>query len=522
MKLPPFLEGRSRRTRLLILAAGVLFLLLLVIAAFSPDDDEQPVPTTVVARGPLRISIIENGTIRPRQQIVLQNKTNRTVSITHVAPEGSLVKKGDVILRFDDTDMMNHLVERRIKVQNSESNFIAAGEELKAVRLQAESEIEAARLAENFAKLDLDKFLKGEKPQQIKSHETKITLAQEEHTLAQERLRWSKILFDEKYLSHSDLQRDELAAKKAKLNLELAQEELRLYQLYTSKRQLAELESKVRITKLQLERTLSRTTGQIAQFEARLRASEAAYREERARLRREEQEAEAFTVYAPINGMVLYASSVDSRWRGDPVEVGLTVRPNTDIIYLPTADEYDVDILVSEVNLNKITVDLPALVKVDAIPHTAFSGRLSTIAALPDTTSRWLNPNLKLYKTSVELAPSETPLRNGMSCQVEILVDDIVDTLHVPLQSVVRERGQPVVYVLDGRKPRPQPVRLGMDNNRMVQIIDGLTEGQTILLTPPLGRDTGPAIPEKPATPIAAIPQATPPAPSTPAPAPAP
>lgn len=499
MKLPPFLEGTSRRTRLLLLAASALVLLFFVVIAFSADDDEQPVPTTVVSRGPLRISLVENGTIRPRQQIVLQNKTNRTVSITRVSPEGSLVKKGDVILQFDDTDMMNQLVERRIKVQNSESNFIAAGEELKAMRLQAQSDIEAARLAEKFAKLDLDKFLKGEKPQQVKSHETKITLTQEEHTLAQERLRWSKILFDEKYLSQSDLQRDELAAKKAQLNLELAQEELRLYQLYTSGRQLAELESKVTITKLQLERTLSRTNGQIAQFEARHRASEASYREERARLKREEQEAEAFTVVAPISGMVLYASSVDSRWRGDPVEVGLNVRPNTEIIYLPTADEYDVDILVSEVNLNKITLGLHVQVKVDAIPHDAFTGRLATIAALPDSSSRWLNPNLKLYKTSIELDPSETPLRNGMSCQVEILVDNIDDTLHVPLQSVVRERGQPVVYVLDGRKPRPQPVRLGMDNNRRVQILEGLVEGQTILLAPPLGRDSGPAIPEKPA-----------------------
>jgi len=496
MKLPALLQGRSRRFRLIVLGSAALLIVLCLMIVLPSGDDKAPLPTTTVVRGPLRISLIENGTIRPRQQLILRNETNRTVNITQVAAEGALVKKDDIILQFDDTDMMNQLVERRIKVQNSESGFIAAGEDLKAARLQAQSDIEAARLAERFARLDIEKFIKGEQPQQIKSLETKITLAQEEHILAKERVRWSQILHDEKYLSQSDLQRDELAAKKAALGLELAQEDLRLYQSYTGKRTVAELESKVTQTKLALERTLSRTTGSIAQAEARHRASEASFREERARLRREELEATKFTVLAPISGMVLYASSVDGRWRGDPVEVGLEVRPNTEIIYLPTADEYDVDILISEVNLNKITTGLTAQIKIDALPQTTFTGRLATIAALPDSSSRWLNPNLKLYKTSIALDPSETALRNGMSCQVEILVEDIADTLHIPLQAVVRERGQPVVYVMDGRKPRPRPVTLGRDNNRMIQILNGLVEGETILLTPPLGRDSEPVAPK--------------------------
>ncbi len=488
MKHPSWINDRPKPVRLAILAAPVLLLGLLVLVFAAGGDERETLPVTTVARGPLRVSITENGTIRPRQQIILRNETNRTVSITKVAPEGSLVKKDELILQFDDTDMMNSLVERRIRVQNSESGLIAAEEELNSTRLQAKSDIESARLAHEFARQDLDKFLKGEDPQQIKALQTKITLAQEDHSLAKEKLRWSQILHDEKYLSQSDLQRDELAFKKAQLNLELAQEDLRLYESYSRKRQLAELNAKVDRTRIELERTQSRNTGRIAQYEARYRASEASHREELARLKREEIEATKFAVRAPIAGMVLYASSVDNRWRGDPVEVGLVVRPNTEIIYLPTADDYDVDILVSEVNLNKLVTGLPATIKVDALPGRAFSGTLSTISALPDSGSRWLNPNLKLYKTSIQLdATEDTPLRNGMSCQVEILVQDIPETLQLPLQAVVRESGKPVVYVQDGRRLRAVPVTLGMDNNRMVQILGGLVEGQTVVLTPPLG-----------------------------------
>ncbi len=488
MKLPAWLMDRPRPVRLLFLASPAFLILVLVFLFGSSADDVQQLPLTTVTRGPLRISLTESGTIRPRQQIILRNETNRTVSITKIVPEGAMVKKNDLILQFDDTEMMNSLVERRIRVQNSESGLIAAEEELNSTRLQAKSDNEGAKLDYEFAQQDLEQFIKGDDPQQIKALQTKITLTQEDHSLAKEKLRWSQILYDEKYLSQSDLQRDELAFKKAQLSLELAQEDLRIYQSYTRDRELAKLSAKVDQTKIALERTQSRSTGRIAQYEARYRASEASNREEIARLKREEFEATKFAVRAPIAGMVLYASSVDNRWRGDPVEVGLIVRPNTEIIYLPTADNYDVDILVSEVNLNKLVTGLKATIKIDALPQERFTGTLSAISALPDSGSRWLNPNLKLYKTSIELDPVVTDvLRNGMSCQVEVLVRDIPDTLQLPLQAVVREGGKPVVYTQDGGKLRALPVTLGLDNNRMVQILDGVSEGQSIVLTPPLG-----------------------------------
>ena len=57
---------------------------------------------------------------------------------------------------------------------------------------------------------------------QLKEAEAEITLAQEKLTRARETLKWSKTLFDEKYISQTELQADELAEKEKALNLELA------------------------------------------------------------------------------------------------------------------------------------------------------------------------------------------------------------------------------------------------------------------------------------------------------------
>jgi hypothetical protein len=55
------------------------------------------------------------------------------------------------------------------------------------------------------------------------------------------------------------------------------------------------------------------------------------------------------------------------------------------------------------------------------------------IAQLPDSGSRYLNPNLKLYETIIELSATEATLRNGMSCQAKIMIEHYDDALFIKL-----------------------------------------------------------------------------------------
>ncbi|HVR34852.1 MAG TPA: hypothetical protein VMS21_03265, partial [Methylomirabilota bacterium] len=176
-------------------------------------------PTTTVQRGPLTISVIESGTLRPRQQVVLRNEMDEDSTIIFIVDEGTRVKKDDLIVELDASVWESDLVERRIRVQNDEAALINAQENLKVVTNQAAADIEQAKLDYRFSELDLKKYKNGEFPRQVKQLETSITLSEEELSRAQEQLRWSKILFEEKYLAQTDLQQDELAAKKAELNL---------------------------------------------------------------------------------------------------------------------------------------------------------------------------------------------------------------------------------------------------------------------------------------------------------------
>ena len=79
-----------------------------------------------------------------------------------------------------------------------------------------------------------------------------------------------------------------------------------------------------------------------------------------------------------------------------------------------------------------------------------------------------------------------------MTCRAEIIVVQYEDAVFVPVQSVVRVKGKTVVYVAKSGHTEPREVRVGMDNNRMIHIIDGLSVGEPVLLSPPLAPSESP------------------------------
>ena len=98
-----------------------------------------------------------------------------------------------------------------------------------------------------------------------------------------------------------------------------------------------------------------------------------------------------------------------------------------------------------------------------------------------------MNPDLKVYDTEIYIADGSTGLRNGMSCEVEIVAERHPDALYVPVQSIVRVGSNTTAFVVnDQGVAEARIVEVGADNNRMVHILKGLAEGDRVLLAPPL------------------------------------
>jgi len=471
----------------ILLAAGGVLVWFQVIRASG--DRTNNFATFRVTRGPLTISVLESGTIKAREQVILKNEVEGRTSIITLVPEGMRVQKGDLLVELDASVLLDNKIDQEILVQNAEAAYINAVETLAVAENQAQSDMDVAQLTFDFAKQDLQQYIEGQYPNELKAAEAKITLAREELSRAEETLEWSRKLNEKNYIANSVLQADELAVKRRSLDLQLAENDRNLLEKFTYQRNLAQLNSDVKQAEMALERTIRKAKADVVQAKADLNAKEAEYNRQEDKLKKIEEQITKTKIIAPEDGQVIYASSARRggyRRSTEPLDVGQEVYERQELIYLPTGTSSKVEVDIHEASLEKVQLGLPAVITVDALPGKKFFGTVEYIAPLPDAQSMWMNPDLKVYNAEIYLEGNDESLRTGMSCKAEIIVEQYEDALYIPVQAVIRVGAEPTVFVVKGDSYESRTVKIGLDNNQMVHILAGLDEGEKVLLTPPL------------------------------------
>jgi len=493
-------KSRPRRRGVLRLIGSkglwitLLFAAIAVVAVWfkvvwGGEDPTSGLATFVAKRGPLTISIPESGTIKAREKIIIKNEIEGRTSIVSLIPEGTHVKKGDLLIELDASVLEDSKIDQEIAVQKAYAAFIDANETLAVVQNQSISDVNVAQLTLEFAKQDLDQYIKGQYPKEETTANNDITLREEELKRAEETLTWSQKLYEKKYISQTELMADKLAVTRSKNNLELAQNNLGLLEDFTYHRNIAQLTSDVTQAEMALERTERKSRAQVIQAEADLKAKELEYKRQKDKFVKIEDQLKKAKIYSPTDAMVIYATTASRggfRDRREPMDVGVELTERQELFHLPTAESAMVEVDIHEASLEKVRVGLPVVVTVDALPGKKFFGSVQRIAPLPDPQSMWMNPDLKVYNTDVYLEGNIPSLRTGMSCKVDIIVEQYDDAVYVPVQTVLRVGGESTVFVVKDGSIEERKVKVGLDNRRMIRIISGLDEGEVVSMTPPL------------------------------------
>ena len=61
------------------------------------------------------------------------------------------------------------------------------------------------------------------------------------------------------------------------------------------------------------------------------------------------------------------------------------------------------------------------------------TGEVTKIAVLPNSENRWMNPDVKVYETNINIEGNNDWLKPGMSAQVEIVAGVLNDVVYIPL-----------------------------------------------------------------------------------------
>jgi HlyD family secretion protein len=518
-------NGRKR----LLIGAAVFAVVLLGWSYYSRTSraavgggGESTYPVT---RQDMTISVLESGSIKAKNSVRIRSEVEGRTTIVEIVPEGTVLTQADVdagkvILALDTSTMKEDLNRQQIQYNTAMADFTDAKENLEIQKNQNASDIQQGKLTVKFGLMDLEKYmgqsaadtlvadandrpvtdedfkkltrdpnsqLGGESLQKYRQLTSDISMAQSEYYLAQETLDWTEKLAAKNYVAKTELQSDKLKADKSKITFEQAQTAIDLFIRYEFPKDAHKFFSDYVEAKRELERILAKARSQEAQALAKKDNAEATFLLEKERLEKLQRQIAASIIKAPCPGMVVYSSQRDSHGSTrsrTSIEVGREVQEREEIMSIPSALDVLVDTKVHETNVDKVAVGQMAKITVDAMPDTVFSGKVLQISPLPDPGSFMSNPDLKLYATDVTLEGGQM-LRPGMSAKVEIIIAQLKDVLVVPIHCVSNRAGKKICYVHTSSKSDPREVKVGSYNDKFVQILEGIKEGEKVLLNPP-------------------------------------
>lgn len=447
-----------------------------------------------VKRGSLRISVIERGNLKAAESVTLKSEVEGRTQVLYLIDEGTSVEPGEVLCELDVTTLQDERVEQEIRVRDREAEFVKAEQSYEIQKSQNLSDIAKAEREKEFAAIDLQKYLLGDMPQALQKADEDILLREEELAQATQDLEWSEKLAQKGFLEQTQLDQDRLIRTRSEVAVNQARRAKTLLEEYEIPRSQKELEAEVEEKARELDRVKLQARALIADFEAELKTSEARLSLEREDLAKIDQQVEKAVIKAPVAGMVVYAVEDSGRWGGgEPMQEGSEVRERQGIITIPSAEGYIVEASLHESVLEKVTTGMPCLVSVDALPGRTFAAEVKFKAVLPDKQSWFANPDLRVYRTDIRILDKDPDMRPGMSCSIEILVDELSDTNYVPVQAIFLDAGETICFVSNGDGVEKRPVEVGQNNSKLVEIKSGLNQGDVVMLSHPAGIALAPA-----------------------------
>lgn len=337
---------------------------------------------------------------------------------------------------------------------------------------------------------DINILEDGEAKQQLRSLQDDLQVAQEELLLAQDRIAGQRRLEARGFITPTELEAEELNLNKARNAMEQEETALRLYIQYTFPKEAEEMLSDYENAVMSYQRQVKENIAEQAQEAARYSSAERKYNLERVKLADVNEQIELATIRAQRPGLVVYGAADQNsmRYRSnsqEAIQEGATVRERQSILTIPDMREMAVKVNIHESAVQRVAVGQTVKVSVDAFPDEQLTGVVTKVAVVADSANSFMNPDLKVYPTTIKIDGTHDWLRPGMSAEIEILVRSLEDVIYVPIQAVTYFDDARVVYVSNRGRPERREVEVGTFSESFIEIVSGLEEGEEVLLLPP-------------------------------------
>ena len=492
---PPSRRGRLHKLAKVAAASAMTLCFCSVspsssVSGFVADDevirfpDLRPTLTVPALVGELRQTVSLTGELQCVDTAVVESACRWGTYLTDILPEGTYVKEGDIVARLNDSEVVERLLRYEVRAVEGRAAVRQAKEGLATQELENERLLAKAELDLRLAELDLIAYQEAALPAERSAKSGSVALAKEAVSRAAKRVDYASRMARKGYMSLNDVESERMALHRAEHRYRVAAVELDLLEQYGQDRKLDELQAAVQTARDELQRAtdscgIRTESRRIAVVSAEQRQTH--YEE---RLTMAEESLAACTVRAPRDGRVMWARTYGRRGFST-MEPGESVYEKQAIFEIPRFDVMLVKIRIPESQMRLVQPGQPASVRLQSQPDVVLAGTVQKVASVP-TSDNYPNYDRRIYAATVLLktADLDQALRPGLTAAVAINCDSRSNCLKVPVQSVVEVNGESVVFVDTDRGLEVRPVRLGLTATAFREITDGVSEGESVVLSP--------------------------------------
>lgn len=464
----------------MLLGGAILAVTLLWGLRTRRTNDVLTAPAT---RGDLVITVTERGEMESKNPVqIMCEVEGGGAKLAMVTPEGTKVKKGDVVAQFDTDTLMKGINEQEVKWEAAVGKQKAAKSELEVQRNKAEGEVSKADTAKVLADIDHKSYEVGEYKVEVQKRKGELEIARKEKKEAEDSLDFTRNLVKKGFAPREQLRAMELNHDGKAYKVEQLESDLEVFQSITKLKKVTEFKSKADDAHRELERTKKSQAAATEKAENEAKAAERTAGLEEKHLARLKAQLERCVVKAPADGILIYSKQ---RWWDDSsrIRVGATIHFQQEMFTLPDLDNMQVKLKVHESVVKKVQKGMTATLQIEALGNTILHGEVLSVATLAQQDD-WGRGGVKEYETVVSIKdlPTGAGLRPGMTSEVKILVKTVKDALTVPVSAVTESGGKHIAYVVTPTGIDRREVTIGEGNEQLVQILKGIADGERVAL----------------------------------------
>ena len=184
-------------------------------------------------------------------------------------------------------------------------------------------------------------------------------------------------------------------------------------------------------------------------------------------------------IRAPFDGVVLTKSAEE----GEVVApLGASLNAKASVVSMADMNSLMVEVDVSESSLEKVKVGAPAEIRLDALPNDRFSGLVHMIVPTADRSKATVLTKVKFNNINEKVLPE-------MSAKVAFLSrpldeNENISFLGIPTGSIDNRANPPFVFKVHENRAVMTSVKIGRVWGETTEVLDGLKDGDLIVINP--------------------------------------